>query len=56
MFNTEAVAPASPAASSGRLGTPDDVASLCMLLLSREAADLDAATVYSTGGVPAGPI
>jgi NAD(P)-dependent dehydrogenase (short-subunit alcohol dehydrogenase family) len=40
----------------GRLGTPDDVARLCMLLLSREAAYLDAATVYGTGGALAGSI
>jgi NAD(P)-dependent dehydrogenase (short-subunit alcohol dehydrogenase family) len=38
----------------GRLGTPDDVARLCLFLLSSEAAYLDAASVFATGGALAG--
>ncbi len=40
----------------GRLGTPDDVARLCLMLLSQGADYLDAATVYGTGGALAGSI
>lgn len=40
----------------GRLGSPADVARLCLFLLSREASYLDAATVFGTGGALAGAI
>ena len=40
----------------GRIGTPDDVAHLCLVLLSPDSAYLDAATVYGTGGALAGAI
>ena len=40
----------------GRIGTPDDVAHLCLVLLSPDSAYLDAATVFGTGGSLAGAI
>ena len=41
---------------AGRPGTPDEVASACLFLLSRQASYCSGITLHPTGGVMAGAI
>jgi NAD(P)-dependent dehydrogenase (short-subunit alcohol dehydrogenase family) len=40
----------------GRLGSPDDIAALCLQLLSGASGYVSGATLFATGGVLSGAI